>query len=350
MEIHGGNIYKIKRESGKEVLDFSSNINPLGIPESFKKELVENIENLEKYPDIDYYELRESIAKYNNLSLENIIVGNGATEILFLYMREVKGDRVLIISPTFAEYERGARIAGKKIDFFPLGDKFELNFKELEDKIKDYDIFVICNPNNPTGNFIELKNFRNFIKKIEELEKNLFIDESFIEFIKNWRERSIVNLKSKNIFILRALTKYFALPGVRLGYGISFEKSILEKMENNREPWSVNGIAEIAGKVILEDKEYIEKTNEWIEEERKYIYNELKKIDNLEVYPTEVNFILIKLLSLKSDELRERMIRYGILIRDCSNFKYLDDRYIRVAIKDREKNRKLLECLEKVVK
>ena len=251
MDLHGGNIYRLKREDGVEVLDYSSNINPLGVPESFKKAVIENFEALEKYPDIDYVELRQSIANYNSCSIDNVVVGNGATEVLFLYMKAVKAKKVLIIAPTFAEYERAAKAAGRDVKFFPLSKDFSLNENLLMDFITDEDVVVMCNPNNPTGKFQDLDKIKRIANFLERKNKKLFVDEAFIEFVDGWKDKTSFLLKHKNIFILRALTKFFALPGVRLGYGLTFDEAILEEIRNIREPWSVNGVAESAGKTKL---------------------------------------------------------------------------------------------------
>lgn len=350
MDLHGGNIYKLKRDNGIEVLDYSSNINPLGVPNSFKKAVIENFETLEKYPDIDYVELRTAIGDYNNCHIDNVVVGNGATEVLFLYMKAVKAKKVLIIAPTFAEYERAARAAGRDVKFFPLSKDFSLNENMLLEFITDEDVVVMCNPNNPTGKFQNLEKIKKIADFLERKNKKLFIDEAFIEFVDDWKDKTAFLLKHKNIFILRALTKFFALPGVRLGYGLTYDESILDEIKNIREPWSVNGVAEIAGKTMLLDTLYIHETENWIKKEKLWFYEELCKIDNIEVTPTETNFILVKLLNDNAKSFRKKMIENGVLVRDASNFIFLDESYIRLAIKDRKKNEQVLEALRRVLK
>ncbi len=349
-DLHGGNIYRLKREKGVEVLDYSSNINPLGVPESFKKAVIENFESLEKYPDIDYIELRDAIGKYNGCSIENVVVGNGATEVLFLYMKAVKAKKVLIIAPTFAEYERAAKAAGRDVKFFPLSRDFSLNENMLMEFITDEDVVVMCNPNNPTGKFQELEKIEKIADFLEKRDKKLFIDEAFIEFVDNWKTRTAFLLKHKNIFILRALTKFFALPGVRLGYGLTYDKDILDKIKDIREPWSVNGVAEIAGKTMLLDTLYIHKTENWIKKEKVWFYEELCEVENIEVTPTETNFILVKLLNDNAKSFRKKMIENGVLVRDASNMVFLDESYIRLAIKDRKRNEQVLDVLKRVLK
>lgn len=354
MEIHGGNIYKLQREGKKDILDYSSNINPLGVPESLKKAVSENFSVLTRYPDINYTELRESIGKYNNIESENIIAGNGATEVLFLYIKALKPKKVLIAAPTFAEYERAVKNAECEIDFFELKeeDNFILNKDEFIQKAKNYNLAVICNPNNPTGKFISKEIIFEINENLKKSGTKLFIDECFIEFISGWKEKTSALFKSENIFILRALTKFFALPGLRLGYGICFDKKIIEKINEIREPWSVNGFADLAGKVILNDIEYIKNTEKWILEERKYFTDSLKEIEEnkkIKIYETETNFILIKLLEMTSEEFKSRMEEKNILVRNASNFKFLDNSFIRLAIKDREKNKKVIEAIREVL-
>lgn len=351
MDLHGGNIYSLQRGGKRGILDYSSNINPLGVPESLKKAIQENFSILEKYPDINYVELREKIGKYNNISKDDVIVGNGATEVLFLYMKVLKPKNVLIVAPTFAEYERALKTVESKIDFFDLREKdnFVIDISELKEKSKNYDLVVICNPNNPTGKFISLDKIDDLNRYLEKNGTKLFLDESFIEFKKGWEKETALNLKSENIFILRALTKFFALPGIRLGYGLTYDKNIVSQINEIREPWSVNAFADLAGKVILDDNLYIEKTEKWIEEERKFFIEELKKIDRIKVYGTETNFVLIKLQTMTAEIFRNKMIEKNILVRNASNFKFLNEYFVRLAIKDREKNIRVLESIKEVV-
>ena len=354
MDLHGGNIYALEREGKREILDYSSNINPIGVPESLKKAVEENFSVLERYPDINYTELRENIGEYNGINEKNIIVGNGATEVLFLFAKALSPRKVLIVSPTFAEYERAFRNVGCKIDYFELkeSEDFVIDLKRFIETAKNYDVAVICNPNNPTGKFISKNTIFEINNELKKAGAKLFLDECFIEFIKEWKEKSAADFSSDNIFILRALTKFFALPGLRLGYGICFDEKLLSKIEEIREPWSVNGFADLAGKVILKDEEYIKNTENWIEAERKWFTESLKEIEKSEkikVYNTETNFILIKLKNMTSEIFKMKMTEKNILVRDASNFKFLDNHYVRLAIKDREKNMKVIKAMKEVL-
>lgn len=351
MDLHGGNIYRLKREGKGELLDYSSNINPLGVPESFKRAIIENFDILEKYPDPDYVELRENIGRYNKVDVKNIIAGNGATEILFLYMKAMKPKKTLIISPSFAEYKRALDSVGSEIIHYPLLEEnnYNLDIESFLKEVPKCDLVVICNPNNPTGSFISLENIKKINDVLSEKGIKLFIDEAFIEFIRGWEDMTSVLLEDKNIFVMRALTKFFAVPGVRLGYGITYDEEIMKKMEKYKEPWSVNSFADIAGKIMLWDKEYIEATENWIEEEKKWFYEESCKIENIKTFKTNVNFILVKLLKKNSSVVRDEMIEKGVVVRDASNFMFLNEQYIRLAIKNRENNIKVLQALKEVV-
>lgn len=379
MDFHGGNIYKVFREKNlKEILDYSSNINPYGIPESLKSRIIENLEILERYPDPDYVELREKLAHLNKVDMSDIVLGNGATEIIFLFMKVINPKKILIVSPTFGEYERAVKAVGTsrnsidlscsddnknienkkiEIEYFELkeSDDFKLNIGNLKNELeKKYDLLIICNPNNPTGKFLKLAQTEEILKECNKYDTKLFIDEAFIEFLADGMKESIINTEEnkKNLFVIRAFTKFFAIPGLRLGYGMYFDKELEKKISEKKEPWSVNNIAEMAGLTVLDDTEYIEKTLKWIVEEKIYMYEKLNEISGIKVYETEVNFITGKIdeklfsEGLNVKVLREKMLEQGILIRNASNFKFLDERFFRLAIKDRESNKRVIEVLK----
>ena len=353
MDLHGGNIYRIAREKGiKNILDYSANINPLGISEELKKEVANNWELFERYPDPHYVELRETLAHHNELDMEDIIVGNGATEVIFLYCKTLNPKKALIVMPTFAEYERALNTVGCQVDYFELDEKtdFVLETEKLREKLKgDYDLLVMCNPNNPTGKFIELQRMKEIVEIVKESNTKLLLDEAFIEFVEGDYKESTAKLNEKDVFIVRALTKFFAIPGVRLGFGICRDKELKEKIEAHREPWTVNTLAEISAKVLLGDNKYIKNSKAWIEEEKGYMYSELLKGSFIKPYKTETNFILVKLLGrITAKELRERMIDEGVVIRDASNFPFLGEKFIRLAIKGRNTNSLVIDKIVRV--
>lgn len=355
MDLHGGNVYKIFREKGVEdILDYSSNINPFGVPESFKHGLMENFNLISRYPDPDYLQLKNKFSEFNDVDCENILVGNGATELIFLYMKALNPKKTLIVSPTFAEYERAIKVNGGDIEYFRLLEEeyFDLDIERLKKTLKNnYELLVICNPNNPTGKRVSSCKLASILECCNKYGTHLFLDEAFIEFTEGGHQNSIINesVDKKNLFVLRALTKFFAIPGLRLGYGICYNKWIKEKIDKKREPWTVNAFAELAGRVVLDDSEYIKNSEEWIREEKGYMYGSLKKIPWVKTYKTDANFILVKLLKGDSKAVKELFIERGVLVRDASNFKYLDDSFIRLAIKDRDSNNKVVGTLGSIM-
>ncbi len=357
MELHGGNIYKIGKElniSDEDIIDFSSNINPLGISEKLKKEMIANLDAVRNYPDPDYGDLRKSIAGYSGIDTGKILVGNGATELIFLFARALKFKRALIAAPAFIEYALALGRAGTKIDYFKLEEKegFALNSDRLLKKFKrDVDLLVLCNPNNPTSGFISAEKIIEIISAARKCGTTVMLDESFIEFV--GRDLVVRNTeafrKFGNLYILRSLTKFFAIPGLRLGYALAFNKDMYAKIRKNQEPWTVNQVADLAGRVLLKDWEYIENTERIINEERKYLLDNLREIKWLAVYKPHANFLLLKILNdFTSSGLKKELLKHRLLIRDASNFKFLNNKFARIAVKDRRSNDLLLKRLNEL--
>lgn len=344
--LHGGNIYEIERKHKKEVIDFSSNINPLGLPQEVKRVLYRNIDRILYYPDPDATSLVQKIANYWEINKKNVLLGNGSAELIYLIAATFKPKTTVIPVPTFSEYERAVRSVSSKISFLRLkeNNNFRLNLSSL----KKGDIFFLCHPNNPTGNFV-LSN----PKAIEHLANKLVVvDEAFMDFLPAQKDYTFVQraTASRKIAVLRTFTKMFALPGLRIGYLLGHEE-VINKLRQCQPPWSSNSLAQLAAELILENKEYVKKSVHLVEKERKFLFDEIAKITGLTPYPSLANFLLIKLndRNLTSSLLRERLIPKGILIRDCANFKGLDNGFIRIAVRSHKENLKLLEVLKKAI-
>ncbi|WP_129596156.1 threonine-phosphate decarboxylase CobD [Anaerophilus nitritogenes] len=350
---HGGNIYEIVQRLGikeEEIIDFSANINPLGIPKDFKECLLLNINKIQKYPDPTYKDLIKEISEYHKIDSSWISVGNGATEVIFSMVREIKPKNSLILSPTFLEYERALKKVGSHIEYYELQEKnnFQIEddfFNKLHD---DIDLVILCNPNNPTSQLIVKSQMKKILNICKARNIHLMMDEAFMEFVENGDQESMIPLLKdyERMYIIKALTKFYALPGLRIGYGLSSNMKILKNIRNNQEPWSINSYAAMAG-MVLKDEVYIQKSKEWITKERKRLYEELIKIKTLKVYPPSSNYILFKYLG-SNKNLKEALLKSKILIRSCDNYKNLDDSFYRIAIKDKECNLKLLKALKEV--
>ena len=347
---HGGDVYSEGLFQGKDLIDFSSNINPLGVPKSFINNYGEAINSITRYPDIEYRELIKHLGKYvgHGIKTDNFVLGNGASEVIDLVISCLP--RLLIIVPSFGEYEADAKKWGCKIEYSYLKADMSYDYEDIYSKLKVVDGLIIGNPNNPSGNVIDKTKFNTILKYCENNSKIIIMDEAFIEFTSSMDLSFIEEIKDFNcIFIIRALTKFFGMPGIRFGYGISKNLGLLMKIKEKQNPWNINCFAEIACKYVLADEEYIKNSKSWIYEEKKFLPNELKKISFIErVYPTECNYTLCKLKHINGEWLYLKCMEQGILIRRASNFKGLDNSYIRFAIKNRELNVKLIEALKRI--
>ena len=347
---HGGDIYNYNQQ----LLDFSSNINPLGIPTSAKEILEGSWDYLTRYPDIEYTGLRKAIAKEQGTKSEEIIVGNGAAEIIYLLGQLFEGKRVLIPQPTFGEYQQAViNAGGEVIDVYRNEENdFTLPVNKIVEQLSWVDGLILCHPNNPTGDLISEEDLKNILDKAREEGVKVILDEAFIDFVPTGQRRSGLKWLDSHpqLFIIRAYTKFFAMPGLRLGYGLGSTR-LIEKLKKKQMPWSVNSLAVEVGQQVLGDREYIDKSQQWIAREREFLLDKLDTIVQLKVYPTEANFILCKIKNerLTAVTLKKLMVKKGILIRDASTFIGLDNFYFRVAIKERESNIQLYQTLKQVL-
>ncbi|RDY25795.1 aminotransferase class I/II-fold pyridoxal phosphate-dependent enzyme [Romboutsia weinsteinii] len=349
---HGANVNhmaSIYNKKPEDIIDFSSNINPKVI-KNLDKYILEGLKECRSYPDINYTNLRNNISRYIDIDSKFIIPGNGATEIIYLLMKSIN-KRLAILNPTFSEYGRSAKLNNLEVVNLELNkeDNFSLDLETVKENIDTFDSLFICNPNNPNGKVQDLTDLLDLIIKNNKL---LIVDETFMEFVENEEDYSLIKYveKHENIFILKAVTKFFGMPGLRLGYGVTSNKEIISKIYEYKEPWTINSFADNLSKYIFEDKEYIYESKEYYIKERAYMVNALESIDNLTVYETDTNFILLKLHNKSAHVLKDELLKYGnILIRDASNFIGLDESFIRVAIKSHEDNKVLIDEMRKIL-
>ena len=349
---HGANVDNMAKKFGKnenDIIDFSSNVNP-HIISDLGKYVLEGLEKSRSYPDINYTNLRNNISDYIKVDSELIIPGNGATEIIYLLMKSIKR-RLAILNPTFSEYGRGAKLNNLEIIDFHLKEEnnFSIDLDEIQKNMDKFDSLFVCNPNNPNG---KVKDLNELLDLMIENDKLLIVDETFMEFVKEEEKYSLINKieQTPNLFILKAVTKFFGMPGLRLGYGVTSNKQIINNIYEYKEPWTINSFAENLSNYLFKDKEYINGSKDYYINERKFMLEELRKISRLKVYDTDTNFVLIKLDDDEANSLKlELFEKYNILIRDASNFIGLDKSYIRVAIKSHNDNKVLIESLRKIL-
>lgn len=356
--VHGGEVLDAAEESGlrlEKILDFSSSINPLGPSKKALDAAKNAFKEIQAYPDSNSNNLRLAISEHYDLTKNNVIVGNGSTELMYLFAETFikKGEVALIPAPTFGEYEGAVRKAGEEPKFAKLDKNFNILTTVFEREMEGAKIIFLCNPNNPTSILIPNETLTEIIEKALKQDSLIFLDEDFLEFVENEKELSLIHkIKNyPNLFILRSFTKIFALTGLRIGYGIASEE-IINTMLCAKIPWNVNCLAQAAAVAALKDEEHLRITRELIKKEKDQLALELKEIKGFKIYPPDANFFFINIRNsgLTATEMKNRMLNHGILIRDCTSFHGLDKYYIRVAVKTRIENKRLIEVFKRSVK
>ena len=336
---HGGQIYNADGSTGN-FLDFSANINPLGISEKIRAAIIENLDGIKNYPDPNATELKAAISKRYKVPPENLILLNGAAEFFYLYLNVTRPQKVLIPVPSFSEYERAARAINAEIKYFytRADENFCIDIKKL--LAQDSDLIILGRPNNPTGNLISLDEIKTL-----SAAKNILVDESFIDFLDVESARNFV---SEKVTTVQSLTKIFAIPGLRLGFAVA-EKNLAEKLNAAKDIWNVNFLAQKAGTAALSDEKFFSDTKNWLQVEKKYFVERLKKFSRLQVFEPTANFVLMKFDTAElAKTVLEKLRSEKILLRSCENFAGLDARFLRSAIRTRSDNLKLLDALENI--
>jgi threonine-phosphate decarboxylase len=356
---HGGEVLDAAGRSGfrrEEILDFSSNVNPLGPSEKALEAVRSSFGEISAYPDSESNELRQAIADhFKGLSKKNVIVGNGSTELMYLFaevfMKE--GDTAVMPAPTFGEYESAVRKTGGAPKLVRLDRNFNIETAIFAREMSGVKIVFLCNPNNPTSILIPNETLLGIIAKALKQESLVFLDEDFLEFVENEKALSMISKIEKypNLFILRSFTKIYGLPGLRVGYGIASQE-IVDVLSCAKIPWNVNCLAQAAAVAALKDEGHLRVTCELIRKEKAQLLADLSENKSFKVYPADANFFFIDIhaLGLTATELKNKLLRQGILIRDCTSFRGLDPYYIRIAVKTRMENERLIEALKQTVK
>ena len=349
---HGGNVREAAEQYGfreREIIDFSANVNPLGPSPAARRAARKALTCIDRYPDPAMTELRCGIAAYFGVGPGQVACGNGSTALIHLIPRVFRPRRVLIPMPTFSEYTAAVEDAGGEVVPFILDARkgFRIDAVDMAFALKGVDMAFLCNPNNPSGLLVPEDEMREIAGYALREGVRLVIDETFIDFIGTG---SLLQeaAGSSHIICLRAFTKFFGMPGLRVGYAVGGEETI-GALTDAQEPWSVSTPASKAALAALHDWRYIRKTRKLIARERDRLLAALRLLPGTDATPGAANFLLVRFASRESSELTHALAQRGILVRDCSSFPALGSRYLRVAVRTRRENERLIYAMRNIL-
>jgi threonine-phosphate decarboxylase len=284
--------------------------------------------------------------------MEHIIVGNGSTELISLFIQLTHPKKAFILGPTYSEYEREVSLGGGSCHYYRLEEKddFKLNLDSFQHELSsDFDLLVICNPNNPTSSVLSNSEMRKILDICKQRGIQCMVDETYVEFAEDINEITSIPLTEyyNNLIILRGISKFFAAPGLRLGYAVCGNTDLIKEVNKRKNPWTINTLAAIAGEIMFSDDDYINETRMLIKMERTRICQLLKTCENVKLFPPAANFVLLKILKdgITAADLFDAAMKKGFMIRDCSNFPFLDEKFIRFCFMSPEKNTELTKLL-----
>lgn len=358
--VHGAEVYGAAEQSGfksDEILDFSSSVNPLGPSQKALDAITGAFGRIEAYPDSNSNALRQVLAEHfgGKITRDNIVVGNGSTELMYLFAEAFlrRGEKAIMAAPTFGEYESAVRKTGECVKFVRLAGNFQIEAKAFQQEMPGCKLLFLCNPNNPTSKLIPQKTLTEILDAALAQDILVFLDEDFLEFVDDESSRTMIHKIDKypNLFILRSFTKIFGLTGLRCGYGIA-NPEIIDILLCGKIPWNVNCLAQPAAIAALKDEEHLKVTRQLIKQEKAYLQKELGQFSGFSFSEPDANFFFIDIrnTNLTANAIKHRMLKQGILIRDCSSFVGLNEFYIRVAVKTHEENVRLIDAFKNALK
>lgn len=352
---HGSDLEKIEAVYGikkEDIISFSANVNPLGISGKLRDTIASHIDSITMYPDREYTSLKKCIGSYIHTDYRNILTGNGSTELISLLIGKRAAKKALLLAPSYSEYEREVMLSGGQCEYYTLKaeDDFILQTEDLCNTLDDsVDLLIICNPNNPTASQILRTDMQKIMEACQKHDTFVMIDETYIEFSDDMEAATAIPLTETydNLMVLRGISKFFAAPGLRLGYAVCGDKDLLKELDEKKNPWTINSLAAIAGEIMFTDNEYIHTTRELIAKERSRICKKLSACDSIKVYPSHANFVLVQIKKdgITATDVFEAAIKQGLMIRDCSTFEALGDKFFRFCFMKEEDNDKLLSVL-----
>ena len=300
---------------------------------------------IEHYPDVRCEALREAISRFEQVNMEEILCGNGAAELFFAAVQAVCPQKALVIAPSFSEYEEALRSVGAEVEYYYLceEDNFQIREDYVDKLSEEIDMIFLCNPNNPTGQTIDRDMLIKILDRCKKQNIVVVLDECFLEFLDEPNRYEMSNLRGEypNLLIIKAFTKIFSMPGLRLGYAISSNQDILEEMSWKLQQWNVSVPAQMAGVAALEKpKEYIRQTREYVSGQREYMRNIMKMMGYV-VFASKANYLFFK----GRPGLEKEALEAGFLIRDCQNYEGLSEGFYRIAVRTKEENERLITWL-----
>lgn len=332
--------------SARPVLDFSVNLNPLGPPGIIRERWPDLLEGIESYPSLE----GDGVARYYqekfDISPGHFMAGNGSTEVIYQLPRVLRLNRVAIAVPSYHDYWRACTLAGTEVLLYPLLP--ERNFSPDRDSLikilNQADALWLGNPNNPTGGLFP----EELIRELAETnpEKWIIIDEAFMPFVEGRERPSGTGAPArKNILVIHSLTKFYALAGLRLG-GIIGHETVISRLKEVKEPWTVNGLADRVAPLLLGCGDYETKSRSIVSEERRRLFRTFETVKDITPYPSSANFILCQWHSTDNlDDLLRHLLSSGIYVRDCRNFHGLEDNYFRTAVRSPAENDQLISAI-----
>ncbi len=341
---HGGDVQGYLDEYGAPPLDFSANLNPLGLPDGVREAVCRAASDAAQYPDPLCRALRRSLAQAEGVDPEEILCGNGAADLIFRIALALKPQKALVLAPTFAEYETALRLVGCEVETFSLheSDAFAVGPALLE-QIDGTDIVFLCNPNNPTGRLCEPSLLRELLETCTACGARLVVDECFNDFLDDPNAHTLKPLLRDypNLLLLKAFTKIYAMAGLRLGYCLCADQSLLSSLRQAAQPWAVSTVAQAAGIAALRETDYVDAVRALVRVERAHLSDGLRAL-GCKVYPACANYVFFR-----SDDARlcEKLRARGVLLRSCANYRGLGPGYYRAAVRLHDENRRFLEAV-----
>lgn len=349
---HGGNIYKKAKELGiseNQILDYSANISPLGIPSHIKKAMVDAIEGTINYPDPDCTALREVIGRQDGVEPDCVTCGNGGADLLYRLAFGLKPKKVLLPVPAFVEYEEAMTAAGARMVYETMDEDFHIREDMTERITEDTDLVILCNPNNPTGLLTPRRQVLAVLERAKEMHCRVLVDECFLEICREEEQYTVKSYLKEypNLMILKSFTKLYAIPGVRLGYLFCADREVIAQVNRAGQAWSVSHIAQCAGVAALSHPEYKAAVIDAVEKELIYMKKEMANLP-LTLYDGRANYLFFRTPGVT--DLDRRLESRGIMIRNCSNYVNLGNDYWRIAVKTHEENVILLQELRQALR